>query len=77
MRPSPVALDQSVTFDAGQFAVPGLAGYRAYSMTNFTAQTDHPDFVIKHKPGGGFSGWFGPGRAGSTLGVFGPLGKAT
>ena len=75
-----VTLDGSVAFDAGQFAVlaaPGLAGYRAYSMTNFAAQTDRLDFVIKHKPGGGFSDWFGPGRTGSVLDVFGPLGKAT
>lgn len=75
-----VVLDRLVAFDAGQFvvlAVPGLAGYRAYSMTNFAAQTDRLDFVVKHKPGGGFSGWLGPGRGGGALDVFGPLGKAT
>lgn len=75
-----VELDRPVTFDAGQFvvlAVPGLAGYRAYSMVNHATETDRLDFVIKHKPGGGFSGWLGPGREGSALDVFGPLGKAT
>ena len=61
-----VTLDRSVAFDAGQFAVlavPGLAGYRAYSMVNPAAQTDRLDFVIKHKPGGGFSDWLAPGRS--------------
>ena len=61
-----VTLDRSVAFDAGQFAVlavPGLAGYRAYSMVNPAAQTDRLDFVIKHKPGGGFSDWLVPGRS--------------
>ena len=75
-----IELDQRVTFDAGQFVVlvaPGIAGYRAYSMVNYTTDTDRLDFIIKHKPGGGFSGWLGPDRAGSTLDVFGPLGKAT
>ena len=75
-----VELDRPITFDAGQFvvlAVPGLAGYRAYSMVNYATDTDRLDFVIKHKPGGGFSSWIGPGRAGSALDVFGPLGKAT
>ena len=61
-----VTLDRPVAFDAGQFAVlavPGLAGYRAYSMVNFAAQTDRLDFVIKHKPGGGFSNWLNPYRS--------------
>ena len=74
-----VTLDRPIPFDAGQFvvlSVPGLDGYRAYSMTNHAAHTDRLAFVVKHKPGGGFSGWIGPGRAGSVLDVFGPLGKA-
>ena len=75
-----VELDRPITFAAGQFVVlaaPGLCGYRAYSMVNEAAQTSRLDFVIKHKAGGGFSGWLGTGRAGSRLRVFGPLGKAT
>ena len=75
-----VVLDRPVTFTAGQFVVlaaPGLAGYRAYSMVNCAAHTERLDFVIKHKPGGGFSDWLGPDRAGSILSMFGPLGKAT
>ena len=75
-----IELDRPATFNAGQFVVlaaPGLPGYRAYSMVNYAADTDRLDFVVKHKPGGGFSSWLGPGRAGSALDMFGPLGKAT
>ncbi len=73
-------LDRPITFDAGQFvalAAPGLAGYRAYSMVNEAAETSRLDFVIRRKAGGGFSGWLGAGRAGATVDVFGPLGRAT
>ena len=75
-----VELDRCVEFDAGQFVVlsaPELTGYRAYSMVNYAAQTERLDFVIKRMPEGGFSGWLGPERVGSTLDLFGPLGKAT
>ena len=75
-----VELDGPITFDAGQFVVlaaPGLAGYRAYSMVNEAAETSRLDFIVKRKAGGGFSGWLQAKRAGSTLDVFGPLGKAT
>ena len=67
-----VILDRTVAFDAGQFAVlavPGLAGYRAYSMVNFAARTDRLDFVVKHKPGGGFSDWLVPDRSNLTRNV--------
>ena len=73
-------LDRRFKFAAGQFvvlAVPGITGYRAYSMVNEAAETSRLDFVIKRKAGGGFSDWLGADRAGSTLDVFGPLGKAT
>ena len=75
-----VELDRRVGFDAGQFVVlaaPGLAGYRAYSMVNEAAETSRLDFVIRRKADGGFSGWLGGDRAGSTVDVFGPLGKAS
>ena len=75
-----VRLERPLTFDAGQFVVlaaPGIAGYRAYSMVNHAAETGRLDFVIKHQPGGEFSNWIGPGRSGSAVEVFGPLGKAT
>ena len=75
-----VELDGPITFDAGQFVVlaaPGLAGYRAYSMVNEATETSRLDFIIKRKADGGFSGWLEAERAGSTIAVFGPLGKAT
>lgn len=68
-------------FDAGQFvllAPPGLAGYRGYSMCNFERGARGLEFVVKRKPGGGFSEWlFGADRSGAQLELFGPLGKAT
>jgi toluene monooxygenase electron transfer component len=76
-----IALSRPVTFDAGQFVVlevPGLVGGRAYSMVNFRCDTDRLTFVIKQKPGGGFSDWlFGSDVGGAELNVFGPLGAAT
>ncbi len=75
-----IDLDRPVTFDSGQFmvlAVPGLDGYRAYSMVNEAAETSRLDFVVKRTPGGGFSDWLGADRAGTTLEIFGPLGRAT
>jgi toluene monooxygenase electron transfer component len=74
-------LDQPREFDAGQFivvAAPGLEGYRAYSMVNYERGARRLDFVVKRKPGGGFSDWlFGADRVGARLALFGPLGKAT
>jgi len=76
-----VVLDSPCRFDAGQFmavSAPGVAGLRGYSMVNF----DHParrlEFVVKKKPGGGFSEWLFSGRAaGAKIELVGPLGKAT
>jgi NAD(P)H-flavin reductase/ferredoxin len=76
-----IALNAPCEFDAGQFmsvAAPDLPGMRGYSMANF----DHParrlEFVIKKKPGGGFSEWLFSGRAaGASLELIGPLGRAT
>jgi toluene monooxygenase electron transfer component len=68
-------------FDAGQFMVveaPGVPGFRAYSMVNYERQARRLEFVIKRKPGGGFSEWlFGENREGAELRVVGPLGHAT
>jgi toluene monooxygenase electron transfer component len=76
-----VELDSSCDFDAGQFmavAAPGVDGMRGYSMVNFARGTRRLEFVIKKKPGGGFSDWLFGGKAqGATLELFGPLGKAT
>jgi toluene monooxygenase electron transfer component len=76
-----IALSQPITFDAGQFVVlelPGLRGGRAYSMVNWSRDCEKATFVIKQKPGGGFSDWlFGSDVTGAELALFGPLGAAT
>ncbi|MGI9493634.1 MAG: 2Fe-2S iron-sulfur cluster binding domain-containing protein [Geminicoccaceae bacterium] len=76
-----VAISEPVTFEAGQFmvvAAPGVTGGRAYSMVNYAEQTERLVFVIKRKPGGGFSDWlFESDVIGATVDLFGPLGKAT
>lgn len=74
-------LEQPQDFDAGQFALlapPGVTGFRAYSMCNFERGARGLDFIVKRKPGGGFSAWlFDADRNGERLQAFGPLGKAT
>jgi toluene monooxygenase electron transfer component len=74
-------LDRPRDFDAGQFVVlapQGLGGFRAYSMCNFARGGRELEFVVKRKPGGGFSEWlFGAERGGERLEIFGPAGKAT
>lgn len=76
-----VDLDAPIDFDAGQFmamSTPDVPGMRGYSMVNFARDTRRLEFVVKKKPGGGFSEWlFGGERAGARLALFGPLGKAT
>ena len=76
-----VTLDAPCEFDAGQFmavSAPDVPGMRGYSMVN----CDHPatrlEFVVKKKPGGGFSEWLFADKAlGARLAMVGPLGKAT
>jgi toluene monooxygenase electron transfer component len=76
-----ITLSRPVTFDAGQFVVleaPGITGGRAYSMVNWTQDTERLTLVIKQMPGGRFSNWLFSGDvAGAELNVFGPLGAAT
>ncbi|MEO8441978.1 MAG: 2Fe-2S iron-sulfur cluster-binding protein [Betaproteobacteria bacterium] len=76
-----LALDTACDFDAGQFVVvqvPGVAGYRGYSMVNFDRAARRLDFVIKKKPGGGASEWLFNGKIeGQQVDWFGPLGAAT
>ncbi|MBI2311855.1 MAG: 2Fe-2S iron-sulfur cluster binding domain-containing protein [Betaproteobacteria bacterium] len=73
--------DRPQEFDAGQFfavGVPGIPGYRGYSMVNFERQAKRLEFVIKKKPGGGFSEWlFNSGIEGTAVNLVGPLGHAT
>lgn len=76
-----VALGGEIEYAAGQFLVvtgPGTTGGRAYSMVDYQPGTDRVRFVVKHKPGGGFTDWlFGGDASGSEISLFGPLGKAT
>lgn len=75
--------DKALDFDAGQFvalAVPGVSGYRGYSMVNFERRARRLQFVIKKKPGGGVSEWlFNPSSRveGTAVDMIGPLGHAT
>ena len=76
-----IDLDCEMNFEAGQFvalAIPGIAGRRVYSMTNFERRARRLDFVVKRKPGGAFSERLFT-RSGDRLRVetFGPLGRAT
>ena len=76
-----VELAEPCAFAAGQFVVvsaPGFTGGRAYSMVNYVPETDRLAFVVKRKPGGGFSEWlFGGSRLEAEIQLFGPLGAAT
>jgi toluene monooxygenase electron transfer component len=76
-----VKLDSACRFDAGQFmaiAAPGVPGLRGYSMVNFDHPAQRLEFVVKKKPGGGFSEWLFSGQAaGANIELIGPLGKAT
>lgn len=74
-------LSSPMSFAAGQFVVvesPHVKGARAYSMVNHAPEADYLAFVVKRKPGGGFSDWlFERNVIGTNLSVFGPLGSAT
>jgi toluene monooxygenase electron transfer component len=76
-----IALETSCDFDAGQFVVvqvPGVPGYRGYSMVNFDRAARRLNFVVKKKPGGGASEWlFSRQIEGQQVEWFGPLGAAT
>lgn len=76
-----VELAKPMEFDAGQFAlveVPGVAGFRGWSMVNYEPQAQVLRFVVKKKPGGALSDWlFAQPREGTEVAVFGPLGSAT
>jgi len=78
-----IEADTPQDFDAGQFmglAIPGVPGYRGYSMVNFERRTRRLEFVIKKKPDGRISEWlFNPASTveGTAVGLIGPLGHAT
>ena len=66
-------------FDAGQFIEVNVGGtdeWRAYSMANVPSDTAHIELLIKHIPGGQFSGFMADGLAGgSKVRVRGPFGQ--
>lgn len=76
-----IGVNQAVEFDAGQFVmiqVPGVAGFRGWSMVNYQRHAETLDFVVKKKRGGGISEWlFNNECAGVEVELFGPLGRAT
>lgn len=77
-----VELEHPLDFDAGQFVTletVHVPGPRAYSMVNFDRQAQTLCFVIKKKPGGGWSNWLfdhSSALVGERLAVVGPFGKA-
>ncbi len=76
-----IDLDTPMDFDAGQFMlirVPGIDGYRGWSMVNYERGARSLQFVVKNKPGGKLSDWlFSTPRDGAEVELFGPLGSAT
>ncbi len=67
-------------YQAGQFAmlqIPGIRGWRAYSMSNISTEKACTEFLIRKVPGGKVSDWiFSKWNAGDPLRFFGPLGNA-
>jgi toluene monooxygenase electron transfer component len=78
-----IDLARPMDFEAGQFvglAIPGIPGYRGYSMVNHERQASRLQFVIKKKPDGAISRWLFDSSnriEGTGVDVFGPLGHAT
>jgi toluene monooxygenase electron transfer component len=76
-----VGLDAPMDFDAGQFALlrmPGIDGYRAWSMANYARGATELTFILKRKPGGAVSELlFTKSCTGIAVELFGPLGGAT
>jgi toluene monooxygenase electron transfer component len=76
-----IDMDVPMPFDAGQFVlirVPGIDGYRGWSMVNYERAAKVLQFVVKNKPGGRLCDWlFSQSRDGVEVELFGPLGSAT
>ena len=84
-----IDIDAPMHFDAGQFVlirVPGIDGYRGWSMVNYERGARSLQFVVKKKPGGQLSDWLfsqspspsqSQSRDGAEVELFGPLGSAT
>lgn len=74
-------LDSLLTFRGGQFIaiqLPGVSGYRNYSIVNYFESVRNVDFVMKKVSGGRFSEWISRTPCpGEQVEWFGPLGMAT
>ncbi|NDZ12735.1 methanesulfonate monooxygenase [Variovorax sp. WS11] len=75
-----ILLDSPMNYEAGQFvlvSIPGLDGYRAYSIVNFERDSRRIELLIKKKPDGALSAaLFGNDPVGTSVSVVGPLGQA-
>ena len=75
-----ISLDQQVEYQAGQFMlvqVPGVEGYRGWSMASWSAPARTLSFKVKMVPDGKVSGWLkAENRIGSPVKLFGPMGEA-
>ena len=75
-----IDLDSEMNFEAGQFValrIPGVVGYRVYSMTNFERAARRLEFLVRRKPNGLFSAHlFNASCNGQRIQIFGPLGRA-
>ena len=80
-----IDIDAPMDFDAGQFVlirVPGIEGYRGWSMVNYERGARSLQFVVKKKTGGLLCDWLfssstSSSRDGAEVELFGPLGSAT
>ena len=72
--------DRPLRYDAGQFMlvdVPGVPGYRGWSMATYESDGARLVFTVKMMPGGLVSTWLrAADRGGTRVRVFGPLGRA-
>lgn len=75
-----VALDDPMSFNAGQFAditIPGSGVTRSYSMANAPSETGTLSFIIKIYPDGAFSNLLGSQlEVGAPLEIEGPFGTS-
>ncbi|MEQ8247354.1 MAG: 2Fe-2S iron-sulfur cluster binding domain-containing protein [Alphaproteobacteria bacterium] len=73
--------ERSIPYDAGQFVLvgaPAFPGYRGWSMASYDPTGKVLVFTVKLMPGGSASAWLaGSAKAGDTVTVVGPLGKAS
>ena len=75
-----IKLDSPMNYEAGQFVLvnmPGVEGYRAYSIVNYERDSHRIELLIKRKPDGALSeALFSRDPVGAAVKVVGPLGQA-